>query len=493
MTRGRGGRDVTGPAPRPGAAGALGWGVANAVIARLGTMGIGIVLARVLGPEAFGTYAVAQVALIAVLSFNELGVSLAIVRWPGDPRVITPTVATISTAASILFCLAGVFAAPAFTTMMGDPEATPVVRLMLLSVVINGVVATPAALLQREFRERSRMLADQVNTWVGAIASIVLALGGLGAMALAIGRIAGSAVSAALFIRMSPAPLRLGWDRRHVRPLLRFGLPLAGTSIIVFGAGYADQVIAGARLGTTALGFYLLAFNLSTWPMALLSQPLRRVGPAAFARVQEDAAAGERLLGAIVGALATVAMPAFIGLAASAGPLVTFVYGRAWRPAAAALSWLIIAALAKVFAEVCYDFLVVRRRTSSVLIIQVCTMIVLIPALFFGAHLGGIAGIAGAQAGVMVLVALPLYGWQLRLLGIRCGALLRPCVLPSGVALLVAASSAVIVHTVGSNFGALAGAGAVSLAGVMLLAYLRRDRLSQLRQLARGLWVEEMV
>ena len=69
---------------------ALSWSFVNTAVSRFGTLAIGIVLARVLGPQDFGTFAVATVALVAVLSFNELGVSLAIVRWPGDPQEIAP-------------------------------------------------------------------------------------------------------------------------------------------------------------------------------------------------------------------------------------------------------------------------------------------------------------------------------------------------------------------------------------------------------------------
>src|SRR5215470_6912335 len=82
------------------ASGALAWSFLNTAMSRFGTLGIGIVLARLLGPQQFGTYAVALIALMAVLSFNELGVSLAIVRWPGEPRAIAATVNTISLIAS---------------------------------------------------------------------------------------------------------------------------------------------------------------------------------------------------------------------------------------------------------------------------------------------------------------------------------------------------------------------------------------------------------
>ena len=91
--------------PADRASGAYVWSFANTIIGRLGTLGIGIALARLLGPKEFGTYAVALIALMAVLSFNELGVSLAIVRWPGKPQAIAPTVTTISLVASSFIAL----------------------------------------------------------------------------------------------------------------------------------------------------------------------------------------------------------------------------------------------------------------------------------------------------------------------------------------------------------------------------------------------------
>src|ERR1700689_3887906 len=59
---------------------ALGWSFGSIVVNKFSLFGIGVLLARLLGPHAFGTYAVAYVAMTALLTFNELGVSLAIIR-----------------------------------------------------------------------------------------------------------------------------------------------------------------------------------------------------------------------------------------------------------------------------------------------------------------------------------------------------------------------------------------------------------------------------
>src|SRR5436305_525962 len=151
---------------------ALAWSFIGTAVSKFSTLAIGIVLARVLGPHAFGTFAVATVALLAVLSFNELGVSLAIVRWPGDPKEIAPTVTTISLLSSSLVFVACYLGAPAFTAAMGDPAATPVVRLLAFSVVLGGLTVTPVAMLQRTFRQDRKMIGDQVGTWTSALTSL---------------------------------------------------------------------------------------------------------------------------------------------------------------------------------------------------------------------------------------------------------------------------------------------------------------------------------
>lgn len=464
---------------------AFSWSLANTLVSRLGTLGIGIVLARVLGPEQFSTFAIALVALMAVLSFNELGVSLAIVRWPSDPALIASTVNTLSVVGSAVFCTISWFAAPRFTELMGEPEATGVVRILILSVLLNGLVAGPAALLQRAFEERTRMVIDQVNVWVGAILSVVLALVGLGAMALAIGRLAGGLISAVMFLKTSPLKYRFGWNRNHALELIKFGLPLAGSSVIVFAVGYADQLVVGATLGSVALGFYVLAFNLSSWPLNIISQPLRRVAPAAFSAIQHDQVRLRQAITSLSKVLASATIPAFLAISAVAHPLIIFVYGEPWIPAAQILSWLVIAALSKVYNELVYDYLVVVGRTKNVLIIQLVGLGVLIPALWIGAMLAGMVGVACAYAVVSVVILLPVYLWQLRGGGVGIGTILRQLYLPLLAGGFVWAGCSLATNFITLPLLALSFAGMWSLLIMALLLVNCRNEVGQIRKISR--------
>lgn len=474
------------PSPVGRASRALGWSFANTVASRLGTLAIGVVLARVLGPSSFGVFAIAMVALLAILSFNELGVSLAIVRWPEEPRGIAPTVNTIAVATSALLTAAMVAVAPWVSAALGDVRAAPVVQVLAVSILINGMVATPAAMLQREFMSRQRMIADQLNSWLGAGVSLVLALSGWGAMSLAAGRIVGSVVAAIVIFRWSPVPYRFGWDPTVARHLFSFGLPLAASSIVVFASGYADQVVVGATLGATALGFYALAFNLASWPVSIFSQPLRQVAPAAFARLQHEPERMRRNFSAAAVVLSAVALPACLAIAGAARPVVGFVYGTAWLPAAAALAWLAAQAALRIWFELTYDYLVILGRSRGLLLIQVGWFVAGVPAMLLGARLAGIAGVAAAQFLVAITVVLGLYGWQLRRSGMPLAPLARGLALPILAGVAAGAIAYGIAQLGLGQFVASLLAGLASCLVIAALLVRHRPELTRLRSAEAG-------
>jgi O-antigen/teichoic acid export membrane protein len=461
---------------------AVGWSFASNATARLGTVAIGIALARILGPHQFGTYAVAYVALIAVLSFNELGVSLAIVRWPGDPREITPTIASISVGTSAALYVGCFLGAPAYAMAMGAPQASSVIRVLSLNVIIDGITSAPAALLQRQFRQDKKMIADQINCWLGAGVTIVLAWSGFGAMSLAIGRMAGCLLGGIPLAVFAPEGLRLGFNRAKAPALFQFGLPLAGSSLVVFAVTNVDQLVVGRLLGPTALGCYVLAFNLSGWPGNMFSQPVRAVAPAAFARLQHDRAAMATGFLNVAGLLCAVALPVCALISGASVPLIGFVYGAHWLLAARALIWLGLLAGLRIFFELVYDFFVVLARSRVVLTVQVVWLVVLIPALIVGARVDGVFGVALAGVAVAAGVILPWYLAELNSVGIRPLALGAKVWLPLAGAAAAALAAAGARRIAPNDLTACLIAGFATVLIIGLLAYRMRSVLAQIRR-----------
>ena len=69
---------------------------------------------------------------------------------------------------------------------------------------------------------------------------------------------------------------------------MRFGLPLAGASLLILGMVNVDSLVVGAALGPVALGFYQIAFNMSGWPVRTISEATRRVSFAGFSRLAAE-------------------------------------------------------------------------------------------------------------------------------------------------------------------------------------------------------------
>jgi O-antigen/teichoic acid export membrane protein len=456
------------------------------MVARFSTLGIGVALARILGPHEFGAFAVAMVALLALLSFNELGVSLAIVRWEGEPSEIAPTVATISVISSVIIYAGCFLGAPAFASAMGAPSAANVIRVLAINVIFDGLVSTPVALMQRYFRQDRKMIADQANNWIGTGTSIGLALLHFGAMSLAIGRLAGAAVAAILFIAFSPEPLRFGFDPVKAKELFRFGMPLAGASIVVFAVQNVDQIVVGHVLGATTLGFYALAFNLSSWPLTVFSMPIRTVAPALFSRLQHDRPAMHKTFLACLELVETITLPICMLISGAAVPLVSFVYGSKWAMAVQALAWLGGLAAIRILFEFIYDFFVVLARSRVVFTIQVVWLIILVPGLIAGSKAYGIGGAAMAEVAVGLLVLLPWYMAELGKVGIERRLLLGRMWLPLLAAAMVGLAAHAIAGVISQAFVACTVSGVLALVVVGLLGYRLRSVIVALRATLRG-------
>lgn len=407
------------------------WSLINTVVMRLGNFATGIVLARYfLGPEAWGVYGIAQTVLLVLLSANELGVSLAIVRWEGDPRRFAPTVLTLSAASSCLLYAVLFATAPAVADVLGSPEASGVLRVMCLCVVLDGLSQVPAGFLTREFAQGRRMAVDALNFVLSTAVTLLLAVQGWGAMSFAWGSVVGNVAALIGCWLAAPGTLKFGWDREQARALLKFGLPLAGASMLALGVVNVDTMVVGATLDPLALGFYVLAFNISGWPVRVISEAARRVSFAGFSRLADAPQALAAGFARALGVVTAATVPLCVLLAALAAPVIGLLYGERWLPAAGALPWLMALGLVRIGCELAYDCLVAIGRRRSLIGVQGLWLVLLIPALVIGARGGGIVGVAQGHVVVAGAIVVPVFLLALHRGGIPLGTVARACSWP---------------------------------------------------------------
>jgi O-antigen/teichoic acid export membrane protein len=397
--------DIESPAQSIGRAAGKGlrWSLMGSVFTRLGSLLLGIALARLLTPADFGLYAIALSAMYFVMHVNDVGLIAATVQWRGRLAEMAPTATTLAFVFSVL--IYGLFwvAAPAFAGLAGSPEAAPLVRLLTTVILIDGLTAVRAASLLRSFRTITRKL-------------------------------------------------------------MRFGLPLAlglGAEAILLNI---DYVIVGRILGTVALGFYLLAFNVASWAPGVISTAIRWVSVPSFSRLSEDDDSLSPGVQRSITLLVTGVLPIGILLVVLAPSLVAFLYGEQWAPAAPVLRFLVVLGVVRMLTMLVVDILTGTGATRAALWLNLGWAATLLPALVVGTRVDGIRGAAIAHATVAVLVALPLALWAVRRVGVQLRPIPTTLVRPLFAGVLSTVICVFVAYvTSGSPFLQLAAAGSAGL------------------------------
>lgn len=461
----------------------VGWSVVNTLVGRLGGLVTSVVMARLLVPEDYGVFAVALVTMTALLSINELGTSLPLLRWPYERAArASPTVATLALATSVVFFAAAVASAPVVANALGSPEAVLPLQVLAVAVLLDALTTVPNAWVTRMFLQRRRAAIDLTAFALSTVTSIALAVAGAGAWALVAGYLLANAVTTVLLLTWSPWRMRLGYSGRDARAVLAFGLPLAGASLLNFAVLNVDYVVVGALLGPAALGFYVLAFNLASYPGSVVTTAVRRVSTAAFARLDEHRSGVADGFVTSTRLVLLVTFPACAGLAGLALPLVATVYGDTWQPAADALQLLVVLGAARVLLDLAYDYLVAVEAPRATAVLQALWLVVLVPTLVIGATVAGFPGAAAAHAVVAVVVMLPALVVAVGRHGVPVGPLVRAGVRPLVAALLVLGVTTAAVRLLDDPWTQLfAGSGAAAVVVAAMLAPMRTELLRLVR------------
>jgi O-antigen/teichoic acid export membrane protein len=262
--------------------------------------------------------------------------------------------------------------------------------------------------------------------------------------------------------------VRPAWSPEIARVLLGQGLPIAGTLLLATLTMNADYLVVGRMLGATTLGFYLMAFNLSTSPVKLFSTAVASVALPGFAKLQGDLTALRTGFVQSLTWLMWVTIPVGVGLSIAATTLCTFVYGSRWAPAGAALRFLALVGIMRVALQLGSDLLVAVGRSRSTLWLQGLWLATLLPAVIIGAHVAGIKGVGVAHLLVAAGVMIPAYLVAVRAVGLRARdfapTLAGPIV--GGLAAVVVGS--VLVTHIDHELPVLLLAGALALLGPLL-------------------------
>jgi O-antigen/teichoic acid export membrane protein len=303
------------------------------------------ILAALVEPSAFGVVALAMVFIDGSGILLNQGLTAALVRRKHLTHSHKSSAFMANMFTAFVLVAALHLAAGPLAAWVGNADVESLLKWLAIGFVFTGLGSVQDAHLRREFRFRALAVRTLISRTAGAVLGVVLALHGHGTWSLVFMYLANQGVGALVLWVASPwrPSLRFSWT--SYKELFDFGITMLGVEALNVTNDRGTDLIIGAMLGETALGFYALGRTLVGGIFALVNSSIRPVVSTAMSRLQDNR---QKLVNAVEESTqltAAVVLPLGAGVLLVAPTLVALLYGTHWLPALPIMYGLAISAM----------------------------------------------------------------------------------------------------------------------------------------------------
>lgn len=380
----------------------------------LGFLAIAI-LARLLLPHDFGIVATAMIFIGLCRTLMNRQFHLALIRLPEIERSHYDTAFTLTLIWGLVASI-GLFAsAGPLAQIMATPEITPVLRVMSLALLLEGLQSPAFVRFERNLDLRPDVISDWAGKLVQYTVSISFALWWQSYWALVLGFLAFTL--ARVILSHVFAPYQPKFSLAHTRAFLSFGGWLSGTGLAGYALVFSDVALIATRLGSASVGLYNLAAEMVRMASDQLAVPLSRAIYPGLSAVMQDR---DRMRRAFLDALEIslgLMLPIGVGLALAAPEIVRLVLGPNWSAAIPVIQILAPAAGFACVSHAAQSIVMADGRTRAMFARNVTVAVIQLPLILAGIIWAGLPGAAcGRAAGMLMqgmlslVIAAPIAG-----------------------------------------------------------------------------------
>lgn len=359
----------------------------------------GLILARLLSPDAYGVIGMLTVFLCIVQVFIDCGFSQALIAKQDRTQTDFSTEFFFNIGIGLIgYCLLFI-SAPFIAEFYNMPLLTSVLRVVGLGVIINSLCVVQSAqfAIRLDFKKPAK-LAVITNIFSGVV-GIFLAYCGYGVWALVFQQIAGNFLNGILLWILAGWRPTLEFSRDSFRYLWSYGSKILASSLIQQVYDNLYPLVIGKFFSARQLGLYSRAQGFATLPSSNISGILGNVSFPILSKINNDSLRLMRIYRQMIETAAFIIFPLMLGLFAIADPLVKVLLNQQWYDCIIILQLLCCALLWQPISAINLSILKVIGRTDIILKLEIIKRI----AGIFSIVCSIPFGIIGMCIGYMIL------------------------------------------------------------------------------------------
>lgn len=416
------------------------WGALGAFVRTGMQIGAQVVLARILGPEQYGLFALGMVVVLFSNFFADAGLAYGLIQRKSvsdsDIRFIfTWQMLLGGVVTGVLIAIA-----PWVGRFFDDVRLTDVVMWLSLTCLINSFGATAQCLLRRKLDFKTVNVAAIVSYAIGfLVLGIPLAMMGYAVYALVVASLTQTLLAAVWCFMKCRHPVRpLIWQDSSV-DIIRFGATAFATSLLNWLMSNLDRMVIGRALNLTAAGLYSTVSNFITSPSVQLLALLQSVLYSASSRVQDSPRRLRKGFRTMFGVVALCMGPVFFSIAVIAPTVIEAIYGAKWMGGEVVLAPLAVAIPAYLLMGMAVPVLWASGNVTKEFKLQIPIAVLWVLVLIGISSTGSLAALSWSVCALYYVRAAIIIAATLKAVKVR--ALEIPVLLRAGVASTILVAS----------------------------------------------------
>lgn len=306
-----------------------------------------VILARILLPQDFGEIALAIIFIQFVQLIIDLGISTALIQRQDLKQEHYN--ASFSFLFLISIAMVGVtfLGATFIGNVLGNPKVIPLIYFLSIIIPFSSINLIPRVYLTRRLYFRRLALVDFASTLGYAIITIFLGWWLRSVWSFVFGLISEQIIASIFlwsFCKWRPVVL---FNYQKLKDLLGFGSTVFSTRLLNFFSLNIPQILIQQFFGSSALGYFTIAFQLIDLPTQRIAKNIMKVMLPILSRLQKNPQNYHILYLDAMYIILTLIFPIYILIYLFAEPLVLLLYGEKWLMAAPLIRLLAVLGLVR--------------------------------------------------------------------------------------------------------------------------------------------------
>ena len=310
---------------------------------RMGRKGItfiiSLILARLLTPDDYGIVVLVMVFIDLAITFIDNGFAVALVQKKNADDLDYSSIFYLSLVfAGICYAVLWFFA-PQIACFYKIPEIQSVLRVLSLIIFIGVINSIQYTILSRNMHFKQSFKVTIIAVSISAVLGIVLAYHGFGVWALVWQKIISYIVSCIIMFWLIKWHPRLMFSFKRIGKLFSFGVNTFFASVLNFAYNDLCSLVIGKSFSSADLGIYSKGITFPQFIVSNLDGSIQSVMFPAFAAYQDDRQRLKEMVRRSIVTSCFFVIPAMVGLAVVAEPLVVLLLTEKWLPCVFFLQW----------------------------------------------------------------------------------------------------------------------------------------------------------